>query len=273
VTTPRTASHHGILNPDSGRAHFRLTRHEPADDLAPWVERHWVVRWDLRGREPHLQETLPHPCVNMVVEDGHGRAFGVGTERAGRLLEGRGEAVGTKFRPGAFAPFSPLPVADLTDDSRPLEELFGPEGDRLGTDMLAAPDDRERIELVEAFLRRRLPAPDPKLHLVTEVVAAMLASPADTRVDDLTSRFALSSRTLQRLFRAYVGVSPKWVLKRYRLHEAAERIARGETDLPGLALDLGYFDQAHFSNDFKALVGRSPAGYAEECARRAALAA
>jgi hypothetical protein len=114
MTTGRTASHRGILNPASGRAHFRLTRHEPAADLAPWVERHWVVRWDLRGREPYLQETLPHPCVNVVVEDRHGWVFGVGTERAGRLLEGRGEAVGTKFRPGAFAPFSPLPVAGLT---------------------------------------------------------------------------------------------------------------------------------------------------------------
>ena len=80
----------------------------------------------------------------------------------------------------------------------------------------------------------------------------------------------LSARSMQRLFRRYLGVTPKWVLQRYRLHAAAERIAGGEGDLARLALDLGYFDQAHFIKDFKALVGRTPAGYAEECARAAA---
>ena len=83
----------------------------------------------------------------------------------------------------------------------------------------------------------------------------------------------MSPRTMQRLFRRYVGVSPKWVLQRYRLHEAAERIAAGEQDLARLGLDLGYFDQAHFIKDFKSLVGRSPAEYAADCARAAQMAA
>jgi AraC-like DNA-binding protein len=60
-----------------------------------------------------------------------------------------------------------------------------------------------------------------------------------------------------------VGVSPKWVLQRYRLQEAAERMASGEaTDPAELALDLGYFDQAHFGNDFRRYVGIPPAAYA-----------
>ena len=70
------------------------------------------------------------------------------------------------------------------------------------------------------------------------------------------------ARELDHLFREYVGVKPKWVLERIRLHEAAERMADGESDWPALALDLGYFDQAHFIKAFKAVVGRSPADYA-----------
>jgi AraC-like DNA-binding protein len=70
-------------------------------------------------------------------------------------------------------------------------------------------------------------------------------------------------------------VSPKWVLQRYRLHEAAERIAEGREaladgeaagrhrwDWAATALELGYVDQAHFIRDFKALIGASPAQYA-----------
>lgn len=83
------------------------------------------------------------------------------------------------------------------------------------------------------------------------------------RVEDLAERLAVSVRTLQRLFRERVGVTPKWMLGRYRLHEAAERIAGGDvTDWAALALDLGYFDQAHFIRDFGAVVGRTPADYA-----------
>jgi AraC-like DNA-binding protein len=74
----------------------------------------------------------------------------------------------------------------------------------------------------------------------------------------------VSLRQLQRLFSEYVGVTPKWVIHRYRLLEAAERIATGTViHWADLAFELGYADQAHFIRDFKRLVGRSPAHYAE----------
>jgi AraC-like DNA-binding protein len=80
-------------------------------------------------------------------------------------------------------------------------------------------------------------------------------------------RFGIPARTLQRLFNRYVGVSPKWVLRRYRLHEAAARLAEPP---PGswaqVAAELGYVDQAHFINDFTAAVGMTPAQYAAACA-------
>jgi AraC-like DNA-binding protein len=79
----------------------------------------------------------------------------------------------------------------------------------------------------------------------------------------MVSRCHISKRTLQRLFNQYVGVSPKWVIKRYRLHDAVEQLATGAVvDWPRLALDLGYFDQAHFIKDFKMLVGTPPGEYA-----------
>jgi AraC-like DNA-binding protein len=84
-----------------------------------------------------------------------------------------------------------------------------------------------------------------------------------TRVEQLVRELGVGARRLQRLFDEYVGVSPKWIIQRYRLHEAAERIAAGcANDWATLALDLGYADQAHFIRDFKRLVGLPPAEYA-----------
>ena len=72
----------------------------------------------------------------------------------------------------------------------------------------------------------------------------------------------MGKRSLQRLFSEYVGVSPKWVIRRYRLHELIERSHTGEEpDWPQLALELGYFDQAHLINDFRTITGYSPTEY------------
>ena len=87
----------------------------------------------------------------------------------------------------------------------------------------------------------------------------MLVVEPATTVAELADRFAVSQRTLQRAFADCVGVGPKWVLQRYRMHEAAERIAAGEPpDAAALAFDLGYFDQSHFIRDFTTQIG--PAG-------------
>jgi AraC-like DNA-binding protein len=72
---------------------------------------------------------------------------------------------------------------------------------------------------------------------------------------------------LQRLFSHYVGASPKWVLTRYRLHDAAERLERDPgVSVATVATAAGYFDQAHFNHAFKALLGITPAQYAAQCA-------
>ncbi len=64
------------------------------------------------------------------------------------------------------------------------------------------------------------------------------------------------------MFKQYVGVPPKWVIKRYRLHEiAGELVENQEADWAQLAADAGYFDQAHFIKDFKQIVGQAPSAY------------
>jgi AraC-like DNA-binding protein len=254
-----TASTRGILRPHEGRRHFRLTREPPPPDLATWVERHWMVEWDLR--EPYTQELLNHPTINVAVEPRFAGVYGIRTERDRKTIDGAGRVVGIKFRPGAFQPFYGRSVHLLTNRVLPIGAVFGPDGDELAAAVRAERD--APFAVMEAFLRARLPAPDPALDVLADIVRTMLEDPAVVRVDELAARHAMSPRTLQRLFRRYVGVSPKWVLQRYRLHEAAERIAEGrDGDWAATALELGYFDQAHFIRDFKALIGASPAQYA-----------
>jgi AraC-like DNA-binding protein len=90
----------------------------------------------------------------------------------------------------------------------------------------------------------------------------MAASRELTRVEHVATACGLSTRSLQRLFRRWVGVGPKWVLARHRLWDAAAAIdTGGADDLADLAARLGWFDQAHFSRDFRSTVGCTPSEY------------
>lgn len=256
-----TTSLGGILDPEAARRHFRLARYPPAEDLAELVERHWIVEWDLPA--PFTQELVTHPCVNLVFEPDGALVHGVITGRGAKEISGRGKAVGVKFRPGGFHPFLPMPAWRLTGSALSLEEAFGSDPH---PEVLAAGADRAQIAVVERFLRGLPRAEDPHVAEVVEIFRLILRDPSLVRVEQLAARVGRSPRALQRLFREYVGVTPKWVLQRLRLHEAAERMRDGAGDWASLALDLGYFDQAHFINDFRRVVGRSPGEYAAQAA-------
>ena len=252
----------GLLNPEALGELFSLERRAPPPDLAHLIEVHWTVSWDLRGREPYRSEVLPHPCVHVVCESsGAATVHGVAHARFERRLEGRGWAMGTKFLPGGFAPFTDRPVSELTDRVLGLRDVFGTSADDLRPAAETTP--QALIPQVHRFLRGRLSSePDPRRELVQTVAAEMLTADPGERVADFAARHHVSERTLQRLFAAYVGIGPKWVLQRYRLHEAIEQLAgRRDVDWARFALDLGYYDQAHFNRDFRSLVGRTPAAY------------
>lgn len=263
-----SASNLGILNPQAAARAFRLERLPPAAALAPYVERYWSVRWKLPAGETFTQETLSHPALNLVIEAHRAAIHGVNTRRFAVQLRGDNHAFGVKFRPGGFAAFWPTSIHRLTDRATPLSELSRAEAPAL-TAAVRAADDATAKALLDDFLVRHLLPGDPRRdhEIATAVEIVQLALRREvTTVADLARKSRLTERALQRLFRRYVGVGPKWVLRRLRLHLAAERIAAGAfTTFSALAAELGYSDQAHFSNELRAFTGKSPADYAAWC--------
>ncbi|HYL99673.1 MAG TPA: DUF6597 domain-containing transcriptional factor [Blastocatellia bacterium] len=250
----------------------QLSRQLPGADLAPFVEHFWAVRWDLRNQEPRVQESLPDPSVHLVSDHESSRILGVVPGRFSVLLKGRGQVFGVKFKPGGFYPFYLQPLSRLTGRIIAPEQVFGSDvrglqETALIIEPLSAKGEKpwfeEMVELASALVRNHQPELDPNVADVNLVINRIVNDREITLVDQLIERLNLNKRALQRLFSRYVGVSPKWVIQRYRLHEAIEQLDRGRiVDWVRLALDLGYFDQAHFIKDFKAFVGKSPAEYA-----------
>jgi AraC-like DNA-binding protein len=257
----------GILRRRTAQGRFHVDRRTPADDLAWVVDYVWVLTWDLRGQDPHRQQVLSRPTVNMTFTTG-GRARVVGVVRGvfTETIEGRGRAIGMCFQHGGFRPYLDGPVSAITDRFVPVTEIFGASARTVADAIIAEPDDDAAVALAEDFLRSRTSSrPDPAVAEVGAIVARIAADPALLRVDELTAESGIGARRLQRLFAEYVGVGPKWVIRRYRMQEAAERAGTGtDVDWAALSAELGYADQAHFTRDFSRVIGVSPGQYARE---------
>jgi AraC-like DNA-binding protein len=182
---------------------------------------------------------------------------GVPRRHVVRVLDGLGHVFGVAFRPGGFRPWLGRPVSSLTGRRIDAREVFGDDLPEHHT----KPEDMR--DVVETYLTAHRPDDDPTADLVNDLVARIAAEPDLARVDLLAERTGLGVRRLQRLFADYVGVPPKWVIRRYRLREVTVRLEQGaDLDWARLAVELGYADQAHLTRDFTAMFGEPPTRHA-----------
>jgi AraC-like DNA-binding protein len=203
-----------------------------------------------------------HPVVNIVFEGDTATVTGVQVKRFTKVLTGRGRALGVMFRPAGFRPLLGRSVSTITGAALPLAEVLPALQDlQLGPALADTPGD-ELSASVDKALAAILPA-EPQACEQTTTWAARAANDRELRrVKDLATVAGISVRGLQRAFSDHIGVGPKWVLRRYRLYEAAEQAARAvDVDWAALAADLGYADQAHLTREFTAAIGEPPGRY------------
>lgn len=259
---PEVGKARGVLRRNWTSGKLRHSRRCPSPNLALWIAHYWFIEWDLRGCPAQMVENLPHPNVHLIFEDGGSVISGVQTRKFSRVLEGNARVFGVKFQPGGFHPFLNSPVSSLADRLVPASRFFGKALRQMEAMVLLPGKESELVRTADDFFEKSKPEPDPMLNLATEFVRKILEERDIKTVEHLANRVDMGTRQLQRLFNEYVGVSPKWVIRRYRLHELIETMNRGgRIDWVQVALELGYVDQAHLINDFKSVLGHSPVQY------------
>jgi AraC-like DNA-binding protein len=243
---------------------FHHARIAPPASVASLIQHFWTVRWRMEEGATHVAQTLPYPNVHWVFENHEAIVYGIHRGRFTRELIGEDGVFGVKFRPGGFYPFFKRSVSTLRNRGIRLEAVLGSSVRRLYEEVRAAGTrDAEAVAAIEQFLLRHWPAHDPNVDRVGQIVEEIESDRTILKVEDVLARHDFTKRSLQRLFEHYVGIGPKWVISRFRMHEVIQRLEKGEpVDWAAFALDLGYFDQAHFNREFKAIVGRTPREYA-----------
>lgn len=262
-----TSDARGIIDPVTHRARIDHQRHEPSPHVRRFVAWYAVMRWNL-GDDRHTPVVLGHPVVNLVFEPHEANVTGVVTGRFTRVLAGQSWALGVMFRPAGFKPLSNGPLSRLTGRRQPAPLVLGDGVGDLHAEVVATSSWDDRLARVEAYLDERLPQEHQACEDTTAIVERIAADRSLLRVDQVAAEFGTGVRRLQRAFSDHVGVSPKWVIQRYRLYDAAETAARGgEVDWSALAVELGYSDQAHLVRSFTAAVGMPPDRYARSVGR------
>lgn len=255
----------GVLNLSGGERKFQLSRYAPSEEIGFFVKHFWIVSWDLTGQDPFMQHVIPNPCVNLVIEKNRTAIYGPAKNKFSYPVKGKGRVFGVKFKPGGFYPFIKQPVSGLTDNPMGVLNVFDVEAQTMENAILSQEEEGKMVELAERFIRHRLPERDENIILINRIIDRIIEDRDITKVDDICQSLNINKRKLQRMFEQYVGVSPKWVIRLYRLQNAAETIDHGRNhDWLKLSADLGYYDQSHFIKDFKTIIGKSPDEYARQ---------
>jgi len=245
-----------------------MHRYAPSPELTSLLRRFWVPVWSVPSGQEAPQKVLQYPVCLVVISNGYARFYGVVSGLSTTTLAGQGWAVGLMLAPAAGYLIAG-PIDAFSDRHVHLSEVLGADGEglvgRVRAVMADDPHDvtahRAAVAGVEDTLRRFLPV-DLEGELVNAVVAYIETAPDVLRVAQVCERFGLSERGLQRLVRRRLGLTPKWLIQRRRLQEAAERLRDGPTTQAEIAAALGYADQPHLIRDFARVTGTTPGQFA-----------
>lgn len=258
--------------------HYR--EHRPRPPLGRFVECFWFVDGMAPGAP--AETIVPDGCPELILHLGDPfirvGAGGREERQDAALLVGplsgpmrlrppaRVATMGVRFRPSGLRAFLALPLGELLDRSVHPEAIWGRAARELLEAIHGARTDEARVLLAEAFLRRLLaeqPEPDPA---VAGAVAALLAERGRIRLPALAAACGLGERQLERRFRDAVGLGPKRLARVVRFQEVLRSLGSAEAsaarpDWVSVALDCGYFDQAHLIRDFRDFSGQAPSRF------------
>jgi AraC-like DNA-binding protein len=235
----------------------------PPPELAPYVECFWISEVQTDG----CQRILPDGCVDLLFFSRgkqlvDARVVGAMTRFQDVPLRACESIVGVRFQPGMAGACLPCDIPALNDRSVPLECVLGKAASRLLENLGSCSS-------LEACLERLAPrlVQWPKVTEVQHAIGELVRTRGHLSLTHFADVAGISDRQLRRTCYRHSGLAPKRLARILRFRNASLRLREGANDLAGLAIDCGYYDQAHMIRDFRQLAGASPARYLRQQGR------
>ncbi len=269
----------GETTDDIERAHLRepgdtsheVFRYDSPIEFEALLRRFWIPVWSIPPGRSAPQKVLQYPVCLLVVAEDYARFYGVTSGLSTTTLTGEGWAVGVMCEPAAGFLLAGTSIDHYTDRHVPLTDVLGADGRALVNDLRrvmaheprSSETHRRAMKVYTEVLRPFLPV-DTEGQLVNDIVAFVEGRSDVTRVAQVCEAFDISERSLQRLIHRRLGLAPKWLIQRRRLHDAVARLRARTTTLANLAAELGYADEPHFIRDFSRSTGMTPGRFAAQ---------
>lgn len=246
-----------------------MYRYSPTTEFDGFLRRYWIPVWSVPPGSVAPQKVLQYPVCLLVITADYARFYGVASGLSTTTLTGHGWAVGVMLAPAAGYILAGVSVDEYTDRSVDLTEILGDDARalvyRVRTVMAVDPHSaRSHHAAMEAYataLRRFLPV-DDEGEVINRLVDLVESNGEILRVAQLCRELGMTERTLQRLVHRRLGLTPKWLIQRRRLQEAAELLRNKQITAAEVATTLGYADQAHFIRDFSTVTAMTPGQFA-----------
>ncbi len=259
---------------------MQLRARRPAPPLDRFVVKIWL--FEGQPQPHHFERLLPDGSAELVINlnEDRSRIYDPNDVRNVRTFPGcvlsgphsqyfvidtqeQCSTLGVHFKPGGLSPFFGVPSDEIRNMHLGLDTLWGSFAAELRDRVLEAATDEARFDVVESALRVRARGCFDMHPAVCYALGQFVSGPRTGTISEVTGRIGLSPRRFIQVFREQVGLTPKLFCRVQRFQSAVRRIASGRpVEWAHVALDTGYFDQAHFINDFRDFSGLRPSAYA-----------
>ena len=258
----------------------------PAEPLRPYIDNYWMVRSPqpivlqenvfVDGKADILfnfgcaYERRSLECPNIVDSLGCSNVDGQRMMPVGILQQGAVHLVGVRFKAGGLAAFVRFPLHEISNQTVNVRDIFGAAAEEL-EDRLYEASTEEQMALLDAFFLCRLQLPTN--YVTTLRLARMLATAVDDlqpKVWHLCREAGYSFRSVDRFFRQFFGISPKFYARIIRFQKALAMLPNQHLSLAEIALACGYYDQAHLTKEFQAFAAQTPLQYRAHLLEKAA---
>ncbi|MCB0686037.1 MAG: helix-turn-helix transcriptional regulator [Saprospiraceae bacterium] len=258
---------------------YSCNKRRPSGHLAQYVDHIYF----LKGSMNNIQKDQPwFPVGSMDLVFDLGASFEQGTsleslvQRPGAFAAGlyeqgirirptgRIDQVGIVFRPGKFRFFTKESQDHYKGRITPMEEIFGMDAEQLQDKLTLASQEEDRLEIIHRFLEVHLRADLVQNYFMDYCIERMQKSSGTISIASLAEKGRTSPRHFRRMFKEYVGISPKLYAMMMRIQRVLTLTMIPSMDLTVLSHQLGYYDYSHFSRDFKGMTGMTISDFCSE---------
>jgi AraC-like DNA-binding protein len=243
--------------------------------LRPWIECFWNVEHTL-GQAGRSETILPNGKIEIIfalqgdyriqnqkeMKVEHAWISGIHHSPLHIRYKGHSNLIGIRFLPNGLFPFLEIPVHETVNQVEHLSLHWGVFCEEILETLSQASSIEDIFILLDHFLIQKVNRNKTQQSPAIAHAIQSIKHHPEIKLSNLAETLGFTQRHFNRMFKDQTGINPKMLSQLFRFEKAFSLLfKRSDHEMTQLALEIGYYDQAHFIKDFKKFSGMTPKEY------------